>query len=300
MTYARDAAPGPRAAGARFPDKPADPIIVHPDIRRMLLTMRAPIEGCARARGCGSALRARRGGEASRRRSAAAEAEDLLALMTPIVKACFTDLGFEAANIAVQVWGGHGYIRDNGMEQLMRDARITQIYEGANGIQALDLVGRKLAGTGRLLRRFFHPVAAFIAEAGAEAAMAEFTLPLAKVFARLQQVTAQIAKRACSDPEEAGAAAASDYLELLCPRRPGLYVGPHGADRARQAVGRGRRFLQSQACDRPVLLRANPAAPGGTVPDAERGQGEPDGDGTVPLLTVPATLSRPELMILST
>ena len=87
--------------------------------------------------------------------------------MTPIAKASFTDLGFESASMAVQIWGGHGYIRDNGMEQLMRDARITQIYEGANGIQALDLVGRKLGlGTGRLLRRFFHPVAAFIAGSG--------------------------------------------------------------------------------------------------------------------------------------
>jgi 3-(methylsulfanyl)propanoyl-CoA dehydrogenase len=101
------------------------------------------------------------------------------------------------------------------MEQFVRDARITQIYEGANGIQALDLIGRKLGqGTGRLLRRFFHPVAAFIEETGAEPPMAEFTLPLAKAFARLQQTTAQIAQAGLKDPEEA-AAAASDYLNLF-------------------------------------------------------------------------------------
>jgi hypothetical protein len=115
----------------------------------------------------------------------------------------------------VQVWGGHGYIRENGMEQFLRDARITQIYEGANGIQALDLIGRKLGqGTGRLLRRFFHPVAAFIEEAGGEAAMAEFVLPLAKTFARLQQLTAQIAQAGLKDAEEAGAAA-SEYLAFF-------------------------------------------------------------------------------------
>jgi len=211
--YASTRLQGRSLAGARFPDQPADPIIVHPDIRRMLLTMRSRIEASrALAVWIGLAAdEAAKHPDAERR----AEAEDLLALMTPIAKASFTDLGFESASMAVQIWGGHGYIRDNGMEQLMRDARITQIYEGANGIQGLDLVGRKLGlGTGRLLRRFFHPVAAFIAEAGTDATIAEFTLPLAKVFARLQQVTAQIAQAGLSDPEEAGAAA-SDYLEFF-------------------------------------------------------------------------------------
>ncbi len=115
----------------------------------------------------------------------------------------------------MQVWGGHGYIRDNGMEQLVRDGRITPIYEGANGIQALDLVGRKLGiGTGRLLRRFFHPVADFIAAQQGDAAMAEFTLPLHKSLAKLQQATAWVAESGLRRPEEA-AAAASDYLELF-------------------------------------------------------------------------------------
>jgi alkylation response protein AidB-like acyl-CoA dehydrogenase len=211
--YARTRLQGRSVAGPKFPEQPADPLIVHPDIRRILLTMRARIEGARALAGwIGLAAdEAARHPDPERR----AEAEDLLALMTPIIKSSFTDMGFDCANLAVQVWGGHGYIRDNGMEQLVRDARITQIYEGANGIQALDLIGRKLGqGAGRLLRRFFHPVAGFIEEASAEPAMAEFALPLAKVFARLQQVTAQIAQAGLRDPEEA-AAAASDYLNFF-------------------------------------------------------------------------------------
>src|ERR1700690_2612328 len=171
--YARTRLQGRSLSGIKDPDQPADPLIVHPDIRRMLMTMRARIEGCRALAGWvgRAADEAARHPDPERRD----EAEDLLALMTPIVKSCFTDTGFDCANLAVQVWGGHGYIRDNGMEQFVRDARITQIYEGTNGIQALDLIGRKLGlGTGRLLRRFFHPVAAFIEETGAEPAMAEF------------------------------------------------------------------------------------------------------------------------------
>ena len=114
----------------------------------------------------------------------------------------------------------------------MRDARITQIYEGTNGIQALDLIGRKLGlGTGRLLRRFFHPVAAFIEEAGAEPAMAEFVLPLAKAFARLQQVTAQIAQAGLQGSGGSGGGG-QRLSQLLRARGPGLYVGPHGPRRA--------------------------------------------------------------------
>jgi hypothetical protein len=211
--YARTRLQGRCLAGAKFPDQPADPLIVHPDIRRLLLGMKARIEA-GRALAAWVALAA---DEAAKhpdpeRRQAA---DDLVALMTPIAKAAFTDMGFDCASAAVQIWGGHGYIRDNGMEQLLRDARITQIYEGANGIQALDLIGRKLGqGMGRLLRRFFHPVAAFIETAGGEAGMVEFILPLARTFARLQQLTAQIAQAGLRDAEEAGAAA-SDYLAFF-------------------------------------------------------------------------------------
>ncbi len=211
--YARTRLQGRSVAGAKFPDQPADPLVVHPDIRRMLLTIRARVEGCRALAGWvgRAADEAEKHPDAAKRE----EADDLVALLTPIVKAHFTDTGFDCANLAVQIWGGHGYIRDNGMEQFIRDARITQLYEGTNGIQALDLIGRKLGqGTGRLLRRFFHPVSAFIEEAGNEPAMAEFVLPLAKVFARLQQVTGQIAQVGLKDPEEA-AAAAPDYLNFF-------------------------------------------------------------------------------------
>src|SRR5258708_21462100 len=140
--YANDRAPGRALTGAKYPDKPADPIIVHPDVRRMLLTMRAYNEG-------GRALAAWVGMEIDKAHKhpdpAEREAADeLVALMTPIIKAFLTDAGFESANMGVQVLGGHGYIREWGMEQLVRDARIAQIYEGTNAIQALDLVGRKL------------------------------------------------------------------------------------------------------------------------------------------------------------
>jgi len=124
-------------------------------------------------------------------------ANDLLALMTPIVKSYFTDAGFEAANTSMQVWGGHGYIHENWAEQFVRDARITQIYEGANGIQALDLVGRKLpANLGRSLRRFFHPVAKFIEANQGDAEFGELLLPFAKAFA-------SCSRRPASSPRKA-------------------------------------------------------------------------------------------------
>jgi len=138
VQYARERQQGRSVAGVKHPELPADPIIVHPDVRRMLLTMRAYAEGCRALSGwVARALDiAERGQEPAAKR----EAEDFTALMTPVVKALFTDLGFEAASLAVQVYGGHGFIRDHGMEQYVRDARISMLYEGTNGIQALDLV----------------------------------------------------------------------------------------------------------------------------------------------------------------
>ncbi len=139
-------------------------------------------------------------------------ADDLVALLTPIVKAYQTDMGTEIANECLQVYGGHGYIAEWGMEQYVRDARIAQIYEGTNGIQALDLVGRKMGlGFGRLLRRFFHPIQDFIEAHQAHEYMQEFVFPLAKTFAKLQQSTAIIAQKGLKNPDEAGAAS-SDYL----------------------------------------------------------------------------------------
>ena len=213
VAYARERLQGRSLSGAKHPEKPADPIIVHPDVRRMLLTQRAYAEGC-RALAAWAArsldLQSRCPDPAMRQ-----EAEDFVALVTPIVKALMTDLGSEAANLGMQVLGGHGYIREHGMEQYVRDCRIAQIYEGTNGIQALDLVGRKLpANAGRLLRRFFHPVSDYIETRSEDKALREFVQPLGKAFVRLQQATAAVARAGLRDPEEAGAAA-TDYLRLF-------------------------------------------------------------------------------------
>jgi hypothetical protein len=127
----------------------------------------------------------------------------------------FTDLGFENASLAVQIYGGHGYIRDHGVEQYVRDARIPMIYEGTNGVQALDLVGRKLgAHTGRYLRSFFHPVQEFIDANMADRQLGPLVQPLAKAFGALQLATAYVAQAGLKDPEEAGAAA-TEYLRLF-------------------------------------------------------------------------------------
>ena len=211
--YVRERLQGRSLGGAKRPDLPADPLIVHPDIRRMAMTMRANNEGCRALAGwVARALDAEAHSPDAETRQRAA---DFVALMTPVVKALFTDLGFETANLAVQCYGGHGYIRESGVEQYVRDARIAMIYEGTNGIQALDLVGRKLpANMGRLLRGFFHPVSAFIEANGAEGPLKPMVEALGKAFGALQLTTATIAERAMKDPEEAGAAA-TEYLRLL-------------------------------------------------------------------------------------
>ena len=213
VAYARERLQGRALSGTKTPDKPADSILVHPDVRRMLLSMRANIQG-SRALVAWVAHEldvAERHGDAQRR----LEAEDLVSLLTPVVKAYLTDMGSEVANLGVQVFGGHGYIRENGMEQFVRDARICQIYEGTNGVQALDLVGRKLpAHTGRLLRSFFHPVARYIEANRDDETVADLIEPLGKAFSRLQIATGTIARRGLSQPAEAGAAA-SEYLRLF-------------------------------------------------------------------------------------
>ena len=213
VAYAKDRLQGRALSGVKYPDKPADPIVVHPDVRRMLLTARAYAEG-ARALSAWAAQSidlAKKHPDPAKR----AEADDFVALITPIVKALMTDIGFEVTNIGVQVFGGHGFIREHGQEQYVRDCRITQLYEGTNGIQALDLVGRKMgAHAGRYLRSFFHPVADFVQTRMEDEAMAEFVQPLAKAFVRLQQATAEVARRGLARPDEAGAAA-TEYLRLF-------------------------------------------------------------------------------------
>ena len=213
VQFARDRLQGRALTGAKEPDKAADPILVHPDVRRMLLSVRAFTEA-ARALTAWAAIEidhAEESADPERRQ----EADDLASLLTPVIKAFQTDLGFEMANLALQVCGGYGYTREYGMEQLVRDARITQIYEGTNGIQALDLVGRKLpAHFGRFLRRFFHPVAAFLEAEATNPALEEYVAPAAKALDRLQRASAWLAQEGMKNPDQAGAAA-SDYLHLF-------------------------------------------------------------------------------------
>jgi alkylation response protein AidB-like acyl-CoA dehydrogenase len=212
-SYAKSRLQMRAVTGAKYPELAADPIIVHPDIRRMLLRMRSITEGCrAMALWIGHELDISLHHPDAERRQ---QADDIVALMTPIVKSLLTDHGSAAANDAMQVHGGHGYIREWGMEQLARDARITQIYEGTNGIQALDLVGRKLpTGMGRLARRFFHPVTAYLEAQAGKPEMMEFVGPMAKSFGRLQQTTLWLGKAGVSNPEEGGAAAV-EYTRMF-------------------------------------------------------------------------------------
>lgn len=215
VTYARDRIQG-RALKAPFqPEKPADPLFVHPDVRRMLLTMRAYTEGNRAlaiwvARKLDESIRAT---DPKQKQTA----DDFVALMTPIVKAFMTDCATDVTNLGVQIYGGHGFIREWGMEQFVRDARITQIYEGTNGIQALDLVGRKMGqSTGRLLRPFFHEVSEYLDKKASDSTpeLQMMIGGLAKAFGRLQQATGFIAQQGLKDPNE-GAAAATDYLRLF-------------------------------------------------------------------------------------
>ena len=213
VAYAKDRVQGRSLAGVRRPDLPADPIIVHPDVRRMLMTMRAYNEGC-RALG-GWVARALDAEKFSDDPEVRQRAGDFVALMTPVVKALFTDLGFEATNLGVQVYGGHGYIREHGVEQYVRDARIAMIYEGTNGIQGLDLVGRKLgAHMGRYLRPLFHSISNFLETHAGDADLAGVLPGMQQAFGALQLATGMIAQRSLKDPDEAGAAG-TDYLRLL-------------------------------------------------------------------------------------
>ncbi|MEP3247621.1 MAG: acyl-CoA dehydrogenase C-terminal domain-containing protein [Sneathiella sp.] len=213
VEYSKDRIQGRSISGVKAPEKAADPIIVHPDIRRNLLMCRAFTEG-ARALGLWAGLQVdmvEKHPEAEGRQAA----DEALGLLTPVIKAYFTDMGFELSATAMQCYGGHGYIHEWGMEQFVRDARITQIYEGANGIQALDLVGRKIpANLGRSLRQFFHPVDAFIQENMMNPELKVYVLPLAKAFAKLQQGTAMLGEKGMKNPDEAGAAS-TEYLRMF-------------------------------------------------------------------------------------
>jgi acyl-CoA dehydrogenase len=212
-TYAKERLAGRALTGAKFPKQPADPIIVHPDVRRMLLGIRAFNEA-ARALVIWTALKsdvAHRSEDAKERQAA----EDHLGLMTPVIKGVCTDQGFANTVTAQQVFGGHGYIAEHGMEQFVRDARIAMLYEGANGIQALDLVGRKLPRDGgRALQAFFGEVSAYLKEHSADKDMAAFTGPLGQALGELQQATMWFVQNALGNPDNAGAGA-TDYMHLF-------------------------------------------------------------------------------------
>ena len=212
VDYARERVQSRAPTGAQQPDKAADPIIVHPDVRRMLLTMKAMTEG-SRAFSTYVAMQldiSKYADEPQAKKSA----EDLVALLTPVAKAFFTDVGLENCVHGQQVFGGHGYIREWGQEQLVRDVRIAQIYEGTNGIQALDLMGRKtVANGGAFFKVFASEVRSFI-EANQGDDLAEFVRPLAGALKNLEELTELVIDRSRTNPNEIGAASV-EYLHVF-------------------------------------------------------------------------------------
>lgn len=199
--------------GAKEPDKPADPIIVHPDVRRMLLTQRAYAEaGRAFAYWIAMLIDIEQTHPDKNEREAAGE---LVTLLTPVVKAFITDNAFIATNEGLQVFGGHGFIKEWGMEQFVRDSRINMIYEGTNTIQSLDLLGRKvLSDMGSKLKKFGKLVEKFIDENGRKKEMAEFIDPLADIAEKVRKLTTEIGMKAMMNNEEVGAAAVP-YLRVI-------------------------------------------------------------------------------------
>jgi hypothetical protein len=211
--YARERLQGRALSGKKLADKPADPIVVHGDVRRMLMTMRATTEG-TRALAVWTGIQvdlANRAADPAVREAA----EDHLALLTPVVKAYSTDAGFASAVMAQQIYGGHGYIVEHGMEQFVRDARINQIYEGANGVQAMDLVGRKLGlNGGKPMKAFVSEVEAWLKSHADTPALAAHVKALDAALGDLKQAAFWIAKHAGENPEVLGASA-YDFLNLF-------------------------------------------------------------------------------------
>ncbi|MBB6133931.1 acyl-CoA dehydrogenase C-terminal domain-containing protein [Oxalobacteraceae sp. CFBP 13730] len=212
LAYAKDRIQMRSLSGVKAPDKPADPIIVHPDVRRMLLTAKAFAEG-GRAFSSYVALQIDR--ELNHTdEDVRKEAADEVALLTPIIKAFITDNGWIATSEAMQVYGGHGYIAEWGMEQYVRDARINMIYEGTNTIQSLDLLGRKiLMDNGAKLRKFGEKIKSFVEDNGLDENMSEFVTPLGELGDKVTKLTMEIGMKAFQNPDEVGAAAVP-YLRV--------------------------------------------------------------------------------------
>ena len=211
--YARERQQGRAISGVKQPEAPADPIIVHPDIRRSLVSIRG-FNIAARALVMSVALAAdiaHRSDDEKERQTA----NDRLGLLTPLIKGVLTDRGFDSAVTAQQVYGGHGYIAENGMEQFVRDARIAMLYEGANGIQALDLVGRKLPKDGgRAIRTYFKEIGDFVKENSRDKALRPFVEPLKAALDDLEKATMWFVQHAMMKPDNAGAGA-TDYMHLF-------------------------------------------------------------------------------------
>ncbi len=213
LAYAKDRLQMRSLTGPKLKDKPADPIIVHPNVRRMLLTQKAYTEG-ARAFAYWVGLMIDQG-EHHPDESVRKDCADLIPLLTPVIKAFITDNAFETTNMGMQVYGGHGFISEWGMEQYVRDARINMIYEGTNGVQALDLIGRKVLGTGGAsLMKFGKIVQDFITAESGNEAMGEFIAPLGDLGIKVQKLTAEVGEKAMKNPDEAGAASAP-YLRVV-------------------------------------------------------------------------------------
>src|SRR6201995_5313211 len=209
--YAHERRVGHALTGAKEPDKSADLEIVHPDVKRMLLQARSATEGM-RALAAWTTLNISIG---QSKRPEAETAAMLADLMTPIIKAFGTDMGFEATNLGMQCFGGHGYIRDNGVEQFVRDARINMVYEGANGVQAMDLVGRKLGRKGGAApMALFGALTGWISEHEKDETLAPYTKGLKRGGENLQGATLWLAQNGLKNPNDAGAGA-TDYLRLM-------------------------------------------------------------------------------------
>ena len=210
LAYAKDRLQMRSLSGPKNPEGPADPIIVHPDVRRMLLTQKSIAEG-------GRALNAYLGqlvdvGHAEKDPAKVAEAEAKMALLTPIAKAFLTEIGLECTSHGVQIFGGHGFIKEWGMEQLMRDTKISCLYEGTTGVQALDLLARKILGTkGEIIKPFAKEVTVFCTENITDDEMSEFIKPMITIAPNWQKMTQEIGMKALQNPDEIGAASV-DYL----------------------------------------------------------------------------------------
>jgi Acetyl-CoA dehydrogenase C-terminal like/Acyl-CoA dehydrogenase, C-terminal domain len=212
LAYAKDRIQMRSLSGPKAKDKPADPIIVHPDVRKMLLTAKAYAEGGrALATYCAVLLDKEHHHPDEKVRK---DSGEMLSLLTPIVKAFLTDNGHIATNACMQVFGGHGFIKEWGMEQFVRDNRINMIYEGTNTIQSLDLLGRKVLGNnGATLQKFGKLIAKLVEEEGVNEKMSEFINPLAYLGDQMTKFTTELGFKGFQNPDEVGAAAV-DYLRV--------------------------------------------------------------------------------------